>query len=105
MQILSNLGFIKYYDKMLTAANDCKIVNINYSDQQCIETVLDSNLDLHVLAFKELLYVCKGRKLYKDMLNKNQVNYLLVLFALHKIQFFCVGGLPSKTSPSITLLI
>ena len=57
MQMLSNLDFFKYYDKILTAANDCKIIYINYSDQQCIETVLDSNLDLHVLAFKELLYV------------------------------------------------
>lgn len=69
MELLKSIQFKEYYKKVLARVRDYCNVNNCETNLQCIETVLDKDIDMNVLAFKELMYVYKGSKMCNEFQN------------------------------------
>lgn len=73
MELLKSVKFDEYYRQVLTRVHEyCNINNCTVK-LQCIETVLDGDINMNVLAFKELLYVYKGTKIYDELYNNKNI--------------------------------
>lgn len=66
LQFINSLNFNKYYKDILQRATEHVKLNFNCTVMQSIETVLNKDINVNVLAFKELLHLYAGDKLYND---------------------------------------